>query len=117
MTDSPRVVQLDIFKEFNLKESERLKIEGMARASERAAHLKRAREIATLLAMGKHDRCITADHVGREMKRLGLQPLGPAAGSLFRGKNWVFTGNRIRSSRVTNHARELKVWKLINEDT
>jgi hypothetical protein len=31
---------------------------------------------------------------------------------LFRGREWVFTGRFVQSTRKTNHARLLRVWKL-----
>lgn len=39
--------------------------------------------------------------------------LGPAAGSVFKGGEWSFTGSRRRAKmNRKNHARELKVWRL-----
>ena len=56
---------------------------------------------------------VTADIVGRLMKeRYDIDSIGPAAGSLFRGAEWEFTGQRVLSSRVSNHSREIKVWRL-----
>jgi hypothetical protein len=56
---------------------------------------------------------VTADIVGRLMKeRYGIDSIGPAAGALFRGAEWEFTGQRVLSSRVSNHSREIKVWRL-----
>ena len=99
---------------FDYEESLRLKYEGMDRAEAKAATpLEEAREIARRIALKTPDRCVSADDVGRELKRLGLPfSLGPATGSLFRGKEWEFTGRRIKSRRTSNHAREIKVWRL-----
>jgi len=56
---------------------------------------------------------VTADIVGKLMKeRYGIDSIGPAAGALFRGPEWEFTGQRVLSSRVSNHSREIKVWRL-----
>jgi hypothetical protein len=56
---------------------------------------------------------VNADHVGHEMKeRYDIDSIGPAAGALFRGAEWEFTGQRVLSSRVSNHSREIKVWRL-----
>jgi hypothetical protein len=56
---------------------------------------------------------VNADIVGIEMsERYGVKTLGPAAGALFRGAEWEFTGQRVLSSRVSNHSREIKVWRL-----
>ena len=38
--------------------------------------------------------------------------LGNAAGSVFRGKQWRFTGRWEKSARVSNHARVNRVWEL-----
>lgn len=43
----------------------------------------------------------------------GLVPIHPNAwGSIFRGKDWKMIG-REPSSVVSNHAREVKVWKWV----
>jgi len=56
---------------------------------------------------------VNADIVGKIMKdNYGIDSIGPAAGSLFRGAEWEFTGQRVLSSRVSNHSREIKVWRL-----
>ena len=56
---------------------------------------------------------VTADIVGKLMQsEYGIDSIGPAAGALFRGPEWEFTGQRVLSSRVSNHSREIKVWRL-----
>ena len=65
-----------------------------------------AREVAELRGR------VTADDVAAELDRRGLPQLGPAAGSLFRGSQWQFTGKRVVSKQLRNHGRELKVWEL-----
>ncbi len=56
---------------------------------------------------------ITADDVGRRLKEMGRPHcLGPAAGSLFKEKHWVFTGEWRASKRTTNHGRMLRVWRF-----
>tara|TARA_Y100000310_G_scaffold182419_1_gene182517 strand:- start:808 stop:1131 length:324 start_codon:yes stop_codon:yes gene_type:complete len=91
------------------------KTTGMALAADaNMDRLALARRLAAEIASRKLSRECNADEVGREMNRRGFgSNLGPAAGSLFKGGNWEFTGRRIRSSRVTNHARELKVWRYV----
>lgn len=42
------------------------------------------------------------------------QDLGKAAGSIFAQKKWKYTGRRIRSARVSNHGRAIRVWRLRN---
>jgi hypothetical protein len=70
-----------------------------------------ARSIARLHAW-QHG-TVNADIVGKIMKdNYGIDSIGPAAGSLFRGAEWEFTGQRVLSSRVSNHSREIKVWRL-----
>lgn len=95
---------------FNRNSSLAGKETGMALAAEnRAEGLAKARAAARRIALGRADRTCHADLVGEET---GLN-LGPAAGSIFRDGAWEFTGERVPSRRVTNHARELKVWKLV----
>lgn len=101
---------------FDGDEGERQKQEGMDRAADnRAARLAIAREVARKLAVKRPTRSITADDVGRYMKDNNLGELGPAAGSLFKTKDWEWTGERRNSRRVSNHSRELKVWRYIGE--
>ncbi len=102
---------------FNLQKSEDLKAEGMARAAAvREVDVEMARGIARVLCRGKRaegqDPTTNADEVGMYMEDRGFKNLGAAAGSIFRGKEFEFTGERINSARETNHARELKVWRL-----
>ena len=98
---------------FDYAASLRLKLEGMELAAEhRGEWLALARRIAVLLAKQNTARECHADMVARELRRLGLPHCGgPAAGSIFKEKSWEFTGRRIQSCRITNHARELKVWR------
>jgi hypothetical protein len=100
---------------FDLSEGERAKKEGMefAEAAQEGA-LRHAREIARRIAQSRPDRCCTADDVGRALRAQGLPDcLGPAAGSLFRGNEWKFTGRFVKSARIKNHARLLRVWQLL----
>lgn len=98
---------------FDRIESERLKREGMKQAADNSASLGYARMVAKHIAFTRRPYIVTADDVGAELERRGYSGnLGPAAGSLFKGPEWEFTGQRIRSTRKSNHARELKVWRL-----
>ena len=45
-----------------------------------------------------------------QLERMGI-PTGNWMGSIFRG-SWTDTGIRRRSARVSNHAREIKVWRF-----
>lgn len=96
---------------FGLSESEDRKSEGMRRAAEaRSSPLEVARQVAVELCRLNGE--THADEVGRVLaERHGIKSLGPAAGSVFKGA-FEFTGRRVRSARKTNHARELKVWRL-----
>ena len=97
---------------FDAAESARLKREGMrVGADNNVETLQVARDIAVSLAQRFGQ--VEADMVMREMLRLyGVSTLGPAAGSLFKGPHWEWTGARVQSVRKLNHARELKVWQL-----
>jgi len=87
------------------------KVEGMsAAARKRPELLERAREIARGVAREGDGTC-TADDVADYME----YGLGPAAGALFRTKEWEWTGRRVPSRQPSNHARELKVWRLRTE--
>ena len=68
--------------------------------------LEEARAVARAFAM--RNGVVNADDVQAET---GIS-LGPAAGSLFRGTEWQFTGQWVPSARVTNHGRMLRVWRL-----
>ena len=96
---------------FDLDRGERLKKDGMEKAEDNAkTALQLAREIAVEYALS-HNRLCHADVVGRILKsRHGIDTLGPAAGSLFKTKNWEFTGQWIKSARITNHGRMIRVW-------
>jgi hypothetical protein len=98
---------------FDGDESERQKREGMAlAAAHRADRLAYARKLAKELAKQEPDRTCWADPVGRMLDLAGV-PSGPWCGSIFKdNEDWVFTGERRRSERISNHGRELKVWRL-----
>jgi hypothetical protein len=66
------------------------------------------------LARAGNGEC-TADDVQRVLIEQGISPhaLGNAAGSLFRGGDWEWTGRRVKSARVHAHANELKVWRYV----
>jgi len=100
---------------FDAQESADRKEQALAKLDS-ADVLTLARQIAKELA--ERWGAVNADHVGHEMKerygieRYGIDSIGPAAGALFRGPEWEFTGQRVLSSRVSNHSREIKVWRL-----
>jgi len=91
-----------------------LKQIGMDRAADvRADALTIAREEAEYL--GKTTEFVHMDMVVPRMELRGVssEDLGNAAGSVFKGGNWKFTGHRVMSKRPSNHAREIKVWRWV----
>ncbi len=95
----------------DLAEGERRKKEGMEfAASNRRLALEAAKELAITLA--RVNGTVTADDVYRGLLRWERQSLGNAAGSIFRGKEWEWTGRFVKSKRVSNHARVIREWRL-----
>jgi hypothetical protein len=97
---------------FNLAAGERRKEDGLARASlPRKQLLEVARGYAVQIARRRGS--VTSDDVYAEMLRDGYDPaaLGPAAGAVFRG-DFIFTGEWRKSQRISNHASDLRVWRL-----
>ncbi len=98
---------------YEMNQSERGKQEGMDLAAiNKAEALTLARVLAVALALRQQNREITSDMVGIAMTNRGMRPLGPAMGSLFRDGNWQFTGKYVKSIKVSNHSRMLRVWAL-----
>jgi len=100
---------------FDETESKLAKEQGMGlAASNRDWVLRQARNAAAEIANSRESKCCTADDVARAMLKLGYLPaqLGNAAGSVFRGNRWRFTGRWIPSTRVGNHARMIRVWQF-----
>ena len=101
---------------FDLLEANQLKETGMTNAMNGSKHLllDRARHVAKQIAMLRDSRTVSADDVFKALAEEGItESLGNAAGSLFRGSEWEFTGERIKSRRISNHAREIKVWRYV----
>jgi len=98
---------------FDGKLSDKLKQHGMEQAEDNAlSALELGRQIADRLARTRGP--ITADDVGRVLRRdHGIETLGPAAGSLFKGSKWAFTGRWVKSKRIKNHSRMLREWRLL----
>lgn len=98
---------------FDVTTGESRKKHGMgAAAARREVLLEKAKHIAIDIA--KERGAVTYDDVFRRMLDHGLNPteLGNAAGSVFRGEEFVFTGEWRKSERVSNHARVNRVWTL-----
>lgn len=98
---------------FDYAESERHAAEGIALAAENnPALLHKAREIAKEIAHERGE--VTADDVQLRLAALGysVKALGNAAGSLFRGREWEWTGRWVKSARIHAHCNPLRVWRL-----
>ena len=84
-------------------------------ASHKPVTLAIARMAARLVAGGRPDRTVTADDVVGWLALNGFEyELGPLAGAIFRTGEFEDTGRRLKSSRVSNHSREIRVWRLKN---
>ena len=71
-----------------------------------------AREYAVKIA--RRQGWVTYDDVFFAMLDDGINPnlLGNAAGCVFRGEQFVFTGAWEKSRRISNHARANRIWAL-----
>jgi hypothetical protein len=107
---------LSQLKLFSLGDAERLKHEGMrSAANAKKAQLRLARDIAVRIALTRDDFTCHADLVQSVLIEMGIN-LGNAAGSIFTQKDWQFTGEFVKSKRVSNHASIRRVWKLKHVD-
>lgn len=100
---------------FDPKESEQLKIVGMHKAESRKfSLLEFTRKGLREIARSRPDRTVTADDAAQYLvsKGISVHALGSAAGSLFRGSEWEFTGDLVKSQRVHAHSNLLRVWRL-----
>ena len=102
-------------KLFDAKRSEQLKLAGMETAADNVKEpLDLARTVAKELALLKPDRCLTSDEVNAALEaRYNIASLGPAAGSLFKTKDWRWSGRFVKSIKITNHSRLLRVWEYV----
>lgn len=100
---------------FDAAEARRQAEVGIGLAAENNPRLlELARVIAVRIARERGE--VTADDVQAEMMRRGYRSdaLGNAAGSIFRGREWQFTGRTVNSVRINAHARLIRVWRLSN---
>lgn len=97
---------------FDSKRAEQLKQLGMDLGADNArTALHIARQVAEDICRRRG--VVNADDVGRVLKhQYGIDTLGPAAGSIFKGKKWRFTGNWVKSKRTTNHSRMIREWGM-----
>lgn len=100
--------------QFDIAAGELARDKGQAKAAvTRAELLELARDVARQIAMSRSERTVTADDVLKRLSDMGYEPgeLGNAAGSIFKGGQWAFV-DRVKSERVSNHARWIMVWRL-----
>lgn len=89
---------------------------GMEQAAEnKASLLAFARGLAVEIAEARESRECTADDVQAALQGHGIsvRALGNAAGSLFRGGRWEWTGRWVTSSRPHAHCNLIRVWRLV----
>ncbi len=72
-----------------------------------------ARECAREMSYVTRGGECTSDGVAGAMQRSGYryEDLGNAAGAIFSGKEWVFTGRMVASTWPSSHGKWIKVWR------
>ena len=68
------------------------------------------------IEIGRKQGIVTADDVQQALVDAGLSEhdLGNAAGSVFRNKSiWQYTGETVKSERVSRHGALIRKWKYI----
>ena len=96
------------------EEAQKRKKEGMEKAAKnRKWLLEVARDCAREVSYVTPGRECASDHVATAMKLANYryEDQGNAAGSIFRGKEWVWTGRMVASQRPSSHGRWIKVWR------
>ena len=97
---------LDLFAGLELKEA------GMQLAASHKSDLvDKVRYQLERIAAGRSDRTVTIDDAEPFLEARG-EGLGNAAGSVFKGDRWEFTGQFVPSRRVSNRGRYVRVWRL-----
>lgn len=95
--------------QFDLFEGERQKKIGMTLAADNKKDLLlTAKKIAMHLA--RLNGSVTIDDVQKELFKIGAD-IGMAAGSIFRGKEWIRIGHK-KTERSSSHARLVSIWKI-----
>ncbi len=74
--------------------------------------LEKARIAAREIALERGE--VTSDDVFQRMYLRGEHPelLGNAAGSVFRGSEWNWTGKVVPSERINARCRLIRIWRL-----
>jgi hypothetical protein len=113
-SDAQRSLDFDSIT-FSKPLSEAAKQEGMElSASSRATLLESVRAALVQIALRRPSREATADDGQEWLIAQGYKPsdLGNAAGSMFTRTDWTFTGRWTRSSRISSHANDIRIWRL-----
>lgn len=98
---------------FDVIEGTRQRDAGMERAAKNKAHLlDLAREAATHIARRTGEVNMDDVYAALEFYCGNYGELGNAAGAVFKGGQFEFTGRWVKSQRTTNHGRFIRVWKL-----
>jgi hypothetical protein len=102
--------------QFDAVESERHRDAGVALAADNnAMRLVQAKDIARELWF-RLRRPVSMDDVILEMtKRHNVKTLGNAAGSVFAGRDWKWSGEFTKSIRINAHRNLLRLWIYIGE--
>jgi hypothetical protein len=97
---------------FDLAEGKRLRDLALSRHEDRNPKwLDLARTVA--FGIAKENGTVNANEVRAILEPAGIVPHHPNAwGSLFRGKMWERTGERVPSKIKASHASEIGVWRL-----
>ncbi len=105
--------------EFNGVRSNRAKHRGIRKAANsKPKELAVCRKIAVRIAKRRISNCCTANDVAWELNKRDIdmnEYLDHAAGALFKGSNWQWTGQFRKSTRVRSHSNLLKQWRYIGE--
>lgn len=93
-------------------EGQQLKLKGISRVEgNNQEWLDWIREVAITYSQ-LHDQ-VTSDDLRRRADAQGYHPNHPNAwGAVFHGKHWRVVG-RCKSKYLSNHAREIKVWRYV----
>lgn len=100
---------------FDSQLSQAAKDEGISTAAwSRRELLWQVKEAVKQIALSRPSRTACADDGQEWLVSKGYQPsdLGNAAGSMFAGREWEFTGQWVKSKRVSSHKNDLRLWRL-----
>ncbi len=111
--------QGELFSPFDIELGEALKVMGMERSANFKTDLLRlGRKFCESAAYKRINLTATADDATKGFHSIGMpaSALGNAAGSLFKERHWIFTGEYRKSKRISNHAHRIMVWKLVQHN-